>query len=70
MTQHNEEKDRSAEQAKQAKNNTAADSKSPESAGFDKSLMDLIVLQFSAEVFICQIMSTRMKMKYLKMIPH
>lgn len=38
MTQHNEEKGRSAEQAKQAKNNTAAESKSPESAGFDKKL--------------------------------
>jgi hypothetical protein len=38
MTQHNEEKGRSAEQAKQAANNAAADSKSPESAGFDKKL--------------------------------
>lgn len=38
MTQNNEEKGRSAEQAKQAANNSRANSKSPESAGFDKKL--------------------------------
>ncbi|CAM3991517.1 hypothetical protein L1N85_04665 [Paenibacillus alkaliterrae] len=38
MTQHNEEKGRSAEQAQQAAKNAAGKGKSPESEGFDKKL--------------------------------
>ncbi|WP_202915285.1 hypothetical protein [Paenibacillus paridis] len=39
MTEHNEQKDRSAEQTQQAAKNTAGkNSKSPESEGFDKKL--------------------------------
>ncbi|MDQ8732980.1 hypothetical protein [Paenibacillus sp. LHD-38] len=38
MTQHNEEKSRSAEQAQQDAKNAADNSKSPESAGYDKKL--------------------------------
>ncbi|WP_169083518.1 hypothetical protein [Paenibacillus sp. PL91] len=38
MSQQNEDKNRSAEQAQQAAKNAADKSKSPESAGFDKKL--------------------------------
>ncbi|MEV5027268.1 hypothetical protein [Paenibacillus sp. LPE1-1-1.1] len=38
MTQNNEEKSRSGEQAQQASKNAANNSKPPESAGFDKKL--------------------------------
>ncbi|WP_176707731.1 MULTISPECIES: hypothetical protein [Bacillales] len=38
MSQQNEQKNRSAEQAQQAAKNAAEQGKSPESAGFDKKL--------------------------------
>ncbi|MBD2867916.1 hypothetical protein [Paenibacillus arenilitoris] len=38
MTQHSEDKNRSAEQAKQAERNAAGTGKAPEAEGFDKKL--------------------------------